>query len=103
MSRLRPLLPVLALVVGACAAEDTPAARGKQVYLAQCIACHSRDPASPGSLGPAVQGASRELLEAKVLRGDYPPGYAPKRPTRLMPPQPQLEPDIADLAAFLRR
>ena len=33
-----------------------------------------------GSVGPAVAGASRELIEAKVLRGEYPPGYTPKRP-----------------------
>jgi hypothetical protein len=37
-----------------------------------------------------------------VIRGDYPSGYAPKRPTRVMPPMPTLAPDLAALAAYLR-
>jgi mono/diheme cytochrome c family protein len=78
------------------------AERGRQVYLAQCIACHNPDPARPGSVGPPVRGASRELLEAKVVKGTYPPGYAPKRPTAIMAPQPALEPEIANLAEFLK-
>jgi hypothetical protein len=49
-----------------------------------------------------VKGASRALLEAKVLNGSYPEGYAPKRPTRVMPAQPQLTGDIDALAAYLR-
>jgi hypothetical protein len=42
------------------------------------------------------------LLEAKLVRGAYPPGHTPKRPTKIMPPQPGLAPDIPDLAAFLK-
>jgi hypothetical protein len=41
------------------------------------------------------------VLEAKVLRGTYPPGYTPRRDTKLMPAMPQLESSISDLAAFL--
>ena len=52
--------------------------------------------------GPSVQGASRALLEAKVVHGSYPPGYAPKRPTRVMPPMPHLTPDLAALAEHLK-
>jgi len=78
------------------------AERGRQVYLAQCIVCHNPDPARPGAVGPPVRGASRELLEAKVVKGAYPPGYAPKRPTAIMVPQPTLEPEIANLAEFLK-
>ena len=78
------------------------AERGRQVYLAQCIACHNPDPALAGPLGPPVRGASREVLEAKLLRGAYPPGYTPKRTTTLMPPQPALEPEVPNLTAFLR-
>jgi hypothetical protein len=51
---------------------------------------------------PALRGASREVLEAKVVKGAYPPGYTPKRPTTLMPPQPALAPEIDNLAAFLK-
>jgi mono/diheme cytochrome c family protein len=81
---------------------DPKAERGRQIYLAQCIACHNPDPALAGPLGPPVKGSSRELLEAKVLKGTYPPGYTPKRPTTLMPPQPALEPEIPNLAAYLK-
>ena len=90
----------------------TPAARpatgegssekGRQVWLGQCIACHNSDPAKDGPLGPAVKGASRELLEARVVRGEYPPGYTPKRPSKVMPARPDLAPSVADLTAYLR-
>jgi len=80
---------------------DDLAARGERIYNVNCIACHHRDPAQDGGLGPAVAGASRELIEARVIRGEYPPGYTPKRDTRLMIPLPHLEPEIDALAAFL--
>jgi mono/diheme cytochrome c family protein len=96
------LVLALALLLGACAEDSSPSGRGKQVYLAQCIACHNSDPAKNGPLGPALKGSSQELLEAKLLRGSYPPGYAPKRNTAIMPAQPQLKPSILDLAAFLK-
>jgi mono/diheme cytochrome c family protein len=76
--------------------------RGKQAYLGTCIACHNMNPALDGAIGPAVKGASRELIEAKVLRGEYPSGYTPKRTTKAMPPQPALAASIDDLAAFLK-
>ena len=78
------------------------AERGRQVYQAQCIACHNSDPAQPGAVGPAVKGPSEELLRAKVLQGAYPPGYTPKRPTKVMQPMPQLANEIPALAAYLR-
>lgn len=97
------------LLLGACA-EDSKAPvtgngdpnRGKQVYLAQCVTCHNSEPAKDGPVGPAVKGASRELLEARLLRGGYPPGYKPKRDTAVMQPMPQLAASIPDLAAYLR-
>ena len=92
----------VAFLLTACAEDGTPTARGKQVYLAQCIACHNSDPAKNGPLGPAIRGSSQELLEAKLLRGNYPPGYTPKRNTAIMPVQPQVKPRIAELAAFLK-
>jgi mono/diheme cytochrome c family protein len=78
------------------------AERGRQVYLAQCIACHAMDPSQPGPIGPPVKGATRELLEAKLLTGRYPPGYKPKRPTAIMPLQPRAAPAIEALADFLK-
>jgi mono/diheme cytochrome c family protein len=92
----------LALATGCSQEKLSPEAeRGRQVYQAQCIACHNADPSQPGALGPAVRGSSEELLRAKVLNGTYPPGYAPKRPTKLMQPMPHLANDIPALAAYL--
>ena len=92
----------LALFLAACSEDSSPAGRGRQIYQAQCIACHNSDPSKAGPLGPPVKGSSRELLEAKLLRGSYPPSYMPKRNTVIMPPQPHLAPYTSDLAAFLQ-
>jgi len=81
--------------------EDPAVTRGKQAYMGTCIACHNMNPALDGSVGPAIQGASKEVLEAKIMRGEYPAGYKAKRETKIMPPQPQLAANIDDLAAFL--
>jgi mono/diheme cytochrome c family protein len=95
---------LVTVLLGGCTNGDGDAlaTRGRQVYLAQCIQCHNANPAIPGPVGPPVKGASRELLEAKVLRGDYPPAYKPQRPTKVMPPQPTLAPDIPALATYLK-
>jgi len=102
--RALALVAVLALAASGCSESGlSPSAeRGRQVYLAQCTACHNTDPGQPGAVGPAVKGSSRSLLEAKVLNGTYPPGYAPKRPTKVMMPLPAVAPDIAALADYLR-
>jgi mono/diheme cytochrome c family protein len=105
---IRPLarIAVVALALGlaACSTEklSPEAERGRQVYLSSCIACHSADPSTPGPVGPEIKGSSQELLEAKLLRGAYPPDYKPKRPTAVMPPQPQVTQDIPALAAYLK-
>ena len=75
--------------------------RGRKVYLANCTACHNTDPGLPGAIGPAVAGSQRALIEARVLRAEYPPGYTPKRPTHAMVALPQLAGSIDDLAAYL--
>ena len=94
----------LALALSACSSEklSPEAERGRQLYLGSCIACHSADPTQAGPVGPEIKGSSQDLLEAKLLRGTYPPGYKPKRPTAVMPPQPQLARDVPALAAYLR-
>lgn len=84
---------------GSAAVGD--AAKGQQIYANVCTACHGGSPSQAGSAGPAIAGSSYELLEAKVLRGEYPPGYTPKRGSAAMPPLPYLKDHIADLAAFL--
>lgn len=85
-------------------AEDDPAelaTRGKAVYTANCIACHNTQPELDGAIGPAIAGASFELIEARVMRNEYPEGYTPKRDTKAMIALPYLEKDLAALVAYL--
>lgn len=77
-------------------------AAGRATYMANCIACHAMDPTIDGALGPAVSGSSLELLEARIMRGEYPEGYTPKRPSRVMVPLPHLQPRLPELAAYLQ-
>lgn len=107
----RYLFYVVFLLAGACSREPNApsqtarapdANRGRSLYLSNCAACHnSSDPARDGPIGPAIKGSSRELLEARILKASYPPGYQPKRKTAAMPAQPYLKSAIPDLAAFL--
>src|SRR5437762_11192065 len=104
---MRPRLAfvaILAALAGGCSQSpsDPLAERGRQVYLAQCTQCHAVDPSQPGPVGPPVNGASRELLEARILKASYPPGYKPKRATSVMPAQPGVGADIPALAAYLK-
>jgi len=102
-SRLIVVVLAVALVGGCSQSSSDPVAdRGRQVYLAQCTQCHAMDPSQNGPVGPAVRGSSRDLLEARILKGSYPPGYTPKRSTSVMPPQPALTPEIPALAAYLK-
>ena len=103
--RLLAAIALAAALTGCSGQEGSlspEAERGRQVYIAQCVACHSTDPTKDGPLGPAVKGASRELLEARLLRGAYPLGYTPKRPSAVMQPMPHLAGSLDDLAAYLR-
>jgi mono/diheme cytochrome c family protein len=89
----------------ACSGDDASlsplAQEGRRIYRNVCIACHNGDPTRDGSLGPAIAGSARELLEAKLLRGEYPPGYTPKRPTAAMPRFESLADRLDALAAYL--
>ena len=53
------------------------------------------------ALGPAVAGSSRELLDARVVRGGYPLGYTPKRSSKTMPRFEHLADQMDALAAYL--
>jgi mono/diheme cytochrome c family protein len=102
-----PFLLALSPLLAACPSRDADpqaalARRGKVVFETNCIACHSPDPRQDGPVGPANACASRELLDAKVLRNEYPPDYAPKRDTRAMAPLPHLEKEMPALAAYLQ-
>ena len=100
-----PGLPASPPAAAPAASGDAAAGnaeRGRQVWLAQCVACHHSDPAKDGPLGPAVKGSSRQLLEARVVGAVYPRGYTPKRDSNVMLARPDLAPSIPDLAEFLR-
>lgn len=102
--RVAALLALAALGAGCSdtAPRSAAAERGRQVYVAQCGACHHpSDPARPGSIGPAIQRTPRAVLEAKVLHGTYPDGYTPLRTSRVMTPMPALEPEMDALAEYL--
>ncbi|MEQ1878423.1 MAG: cytochrome c, partial [Bdellovibrionia bacterium] len=70
-------------------------------YMSACIACHNSDPKVDGILGPAIHGSSKELLEARILRAEYPTGYTPKRNSKTMVALPHLKGDIDALVAYL--
>ncbi|MBW2268548.1 MAG: cytochrome c [Deltaproteobacteria bacterium] len=92
------------LLAAACSDDtkvETTEMRGERVYRNVCATCHGSNPNRDGVTGPAIADASEELLRARVLRGEYPPGYTPKRNTRQMVALPYLEPVIPDLSAYL--
>jgi len=96
-------IALFALCLAACTekTDADPVELGKRAYLTNCIACHNADPAKDGNIGPALAGSSRALVEARVMRAQYPLGYTPKRTTQLMPAQPFLEGLVPSLAAYL--
>ena len=105
---MRPgALAAVSLFAFACSSPDekalSPLAQeGEKIYLNVCIACHNGNPNLDGALGPANAGSSEELLAAKVLHGEYPPGYTPKRPgSATMPRFEYLADKIPALAAYL--
>jgi mono/diheme cytochrome c family protein len=83
------------------AGDMDPITKGKSVYVSNCTACHNMDPRMDGSLGPAVAGASLELLERRILHADYPPGYQPKRTSKAMAALPHLKNEIDALYKYL--
>lgn len=80
----------------------TAAGRGEAIYRSACITCHAADPTQDGNIGPAIAGSSEQLLRLKLAKGAYPPGYPPKRASKLMPNFKYLEEYSGDIAAFLQ-
>lgn len=74
--------------------------KGKALYQSTCTVCHNENPKKEGAVGPAIAGASLELVMSKVKTGLYPAGYKPKRTTKLMVPLPHLSDD--DIRAISR-
>ena len=99
-SRRFLLIVLLTLAASACSKEAEQSGqspdwkRGRAVYVANCVACHNNDPSKDGPIGPAIKGSPPELIESRVLRTQYPPGYKPKRNTQVMPTFPFLKTEI---------
>ena len=95
---------MLAIAVAGCGPSkpQTPAEKGRIVYMTNCVVCHNSDPNLAGSQGPPIAGSSKELIEDRVLYLKYPPGYTPKRTTHAMRALPQLANQIDNLTAFLQ-
>lgn len=96
---------LLCLIASACSQEQQTTnplvKRGKSIYQVNCTTCHSTNPTQDGPVGPAVSGSSRELVEARIVRGSYPEGYTPKRTTQVMQALPHLAGEIEALTAYL--
>jgi mono/diheme cytochrome c family protein len=93
----------VASIIVACSKprELSAVERGEVVYRTNCISCHNRDPNVDGPLGPPIAGASRALIEARVLHGTYPAGYTPQRKSHTMRALPWLDGHTDDLTAYL--
>lgn len=83
------------------AAPPNPVEDGRRLYATHCTACHSPDPKKDGAIGPAIYGSTKELLERKLVHGDYPASYTPKRTTKMMTLLPFLKDEIPNLHAYL--
>lgn len=94
---------ILTIALAACgpSGPQTPAQKGRIVYMTNCVVCHNPNPNLAGSQGPPIAGSSQELVEDRVLYLKYPPGYTPKRTTHAMRALPQLKDQIDNLTAFL--
>ncbi|TGK09233.1 cytochrome c [Leptospira selangorensis] len=99
------LLVFFAAVFSLCK-ESKPlspeAEAGRGLYMANCLACHNANPKLDGAVGPSVGNSSYELLEAR-MRGEYPPGYVPKRQSTAMTRFNFTEAQIKSLEEFLKQ
>ena len=79
--------------------------KGRRIYFSNCISCHNKDPNLKGAIGPEIINVPYEVLESKILTGKYPeklpPGFIPKRKTKLMKPIPKIKDDIKALHAWI--
>jgi mono/diheme cytochrome c family protein len=107
--KISAVISLIALSIGlliSCKKEAPPASealfqQGRLTYISRCAVCHNANPHEPGSVGPDVWGSSRELIEARVMRAEYPSNYKPKRETHLMVALPDVSSQIDAIYAFL--
>lgn len=74
---------------------------GRRIYAIHCTSCHNANPKLDGAIGPSVVPSSLQLLERRVVYGDYPVDYKPKRQSRIMVALPHLKNEVEALHAYL--
>ena len=82
-------------------ALTTDIEKGRIVYFANCVSCHNNNPKKTGSIGPAVYGASIDVLAQKIVFGKFPENYSAKRTSKIMPLMPHLKKEISNLHVFI--
>ena len=82
-------------------ALTTEIEKGRMVYFANCVSCHNNNPKKPGSIGPEIYGVSIDTLTQKIVYGNYPENYRPKKTSKIMPAMPHLNKKISNLHAYL--
>lgn len=72
MTRSTSAALAMSLLLGACASDDATridATKGRQVYLAQCAACHSADAEGGGPASMGLGVAPPDLTQLAALNG----------------------------------
>jgi len=86
--------------------NEVDLAKGKELYLAQCIRCHNADPNIKGPIGPEMVDAPLDVMKYKVATGRYPDvlpeGFVPKRTTKQMTKLPAVVPDVPSIHAYVQ-
>lgn len=87
-------------------ADQAMIAKGKVLYLSNCIQCHNKDPNMKGSIGPEMVDAPLEVMTSKVMTGAYPAvlpaGFVPKRKSKAMKKIVKLKNDIPAIFAYVQ-
>jgi mono/diheme cytochrome c family protein len=87
-------------------AQNPELDKGRRLYFSNCISCHNKDPNIKGSMGPELVDAPLEVMTHKVMTGRYPdklpPGFVPKRKTKIMRAIPKLQKDIPAIYAWIQ-
>lgn len=92
--------------VASTSEENPEHAKGKRLYMSNCLQCHNKDPNIKGAIGPEIVDAPLEVMVSKVMTSNYPnplpPGFVPKRKSHAMRAIPKLKDDIPLIWAYVQ-